>query len=197
MSTLTVTLPSYSTVTNGKQITFRTPCSSEDVTGIIVNGNMYDLVDINGNLLSSGAFTSNVMLCIVLDVDNRKAYYQGVGSGASSVSVTENKILGIKDINCIQCITSDSTITIPYNADGQIPIGAEFEIFNSGASNIDIVGENENVFFAVPNNESLTSEKQTIIEKYASIILKQVYNNVWSVQENKKWSSATVMISRW
>lgn len=191
MSTLTITLPSYSTTRNGKQITFKTPCGNEDITGLIINGNSYDLLDTNGNLLSSNAFASDVMVSALLDVDNRKAYFQGVRTGTLSINVTENKILSVKDINCIQYVTATSTITIPDNTSGELPIGAEFEIFNNTESGVEIVGENENVYFAVPGNESLTSEKQVIKDKYSSMILKQISTNVWSVQGNNNYLAIT------
>ena len=86
MSTLTVTLPSHTSVTNGKQIVFRVPCDCVGVTGIIINNNTYSLVDANKNILSdvnASAFKAGAMISVVLDVDNYKAYIQGASSGTA------------------------------------------------------------------------------------------------------------------
>ena len=95
MSTLTVTLPSHTSVQNGKQIVFRAPCDCMGVTGLIINNNTYALVDANNNILSStntNAFAAGSMISVVLDVDNYKAYVQGASSGASinGVVVSQN-----------------------------------------------------------------------------------------------------------
>lgn len=95
MSTLTLTLPMHSSVKNGKQVTFKAPCDSVGVEGLFINNNYYELVDINGRLLTNlnqNAFKQGSMVCVILDVDQRKAYVQGVNSSFSidSVVVSQN-----------------------------------------------------------------------------------------------------------
>jgi hypothetical protein len=98
MSTLTVTLPSHTSVTNGKQVVFRAPCDCVGVTGLIINNNTYTLMDAANNVLSSvntNAFKAGAMISVVLDVDNYKAYIQGASSGAeiNGVVVSQNSDL--------------------------------------------------------------------------------------------------------
>lgn len=102
MSTLTVTLPSHTSVRNGRQIVFRAPCDCVGVTGLIINNNTYALVDANNNILSSintNAFKAGAMISVILDVDNYKAYIQGASSGAAinGVVVSQNTDLSEVD----------------------------------------------------------------------------------------------------
>ena len=45
MSTITVTLPEGVNLSQGKQITFTSPSNSDGVTGLVINGITYTLVD--------------------------------------------------------------------------------------------------------------------------------------------------------
>lgn len=95
MSTLTLTLPMHSSVQNGKQVTFKAPCDSAGVEGLFINNNYYELVDVNGKLLTDAnqnAFKQGSMVCVVLDVDQRKAYAQGINSSSSinGIVVSQN-----------------------------------------------------------------------------------------------------------
>lgn len=77
MATLTVTLPSGSSVCDGKQVTFKAPCDSKGVTDIIINGVPYSLVDAMGESVSTGnSYKSGVMVSVILDTTGKKAYIQ-------------------------------------------------------------------------------------------------------------------------
>lgn len=102
MSTLTVTLPSYASVNNGRQIVFKAPCDCAGVTGLVINNNVYDLVDANNNILSSvntSAFKAGAMISVVLDVDNYKAYVQGASSGASINGVVVSQNMDMSEVD--------------------------------------------------------------------------------------------------
>ena len=67
---------------DGKQISFRSPCSSADTTGLVIDDVEYLLVDADGvnvsqkeNLWNSGAIVS-----VILDTVNALAYVQNANS---------------------------------------------------------------------------------------------------------------------
>ena len=74
MATFTITLPSDTSVCDGKQITFKAPADCTNVTGIIINGTTYSLVDANNNGISDGSFKKDAMVSVVLDTVNNKAF---------------------------------------------------------------------------------------------------------------------------
>ncbi len=98
MSTLSITLPSHTFITNGKHITFRAPCSSKGITGVVINGDNqeYKLRDSRKQVLPSdiAVFNEGVMVHVILDVDNHIAYIQNVGSTTGSQGVS-----GVADFN--------------------------------------------------------------------------------------------------
>lgn len=102
MSTLTVTLPSHTSVHNGRQVVFRAPCDCIGVTGLIINNNTYALVDANNNIVSSintNAFKAGAMISVILDVDNYKAYIQGVSSGAAINGVVVSRNTDLSEVD--------------------------------------------------------------------------------------------------
>ena len=78
MANLTVAIPSGSTVCDGKQITFRTPCSCSGITGININGTIYSLLNTMNESISnqSNSFSEGAMVSVVLDTVNNRAYIQ-------------------------------------------------------------------------------------------------------------------------
>ena len=77
MATFTVTLPSNVEVLNGKQITFRAPADCNGITGIVINGETYDLVDAkNKSVANVNSYVDGAMLSVILDIENKRAYLQ-------------------------------------------------------------------------------------------------------------------------
>ena len=62
-------------VQEGSSITFLAPCSCESVTGVSINGTVYEILEANG-LAPTKAYTTNALVTLKLDVDNSKAYIQ-------------------------------------------------------------------------------------------------------------------------
>lgn len=98
MSTLSITLPSHTFITNGKHITFRAPCNSNGITGLMINDDkqVYALKDSRNRALSEDVtvFNKGVMVHVILDVDNHIAYIQTVGGSVESEGVN-----GVVDFN--------------------------------------------------------------------------------------------------
>lgn len=89
MSTLSITLPSQTVLTNGKQLTFRAPCDSNGVTGLYIDDDsqIYILRDSLQQPLSEdiAVFKKDVMVNVVLDIDNHYAYVQTGGGFSGSL----------------------------------------------------------------------------------------------------------------
>lgn len=86
MSTITLDLPSYASVMDGKHVTFRAPCDSTGVTGVVINYDTYALKDMYNNDISSSnntAFKEGAMVYVILDATNHVAYLQN-SSGVES-----------------------------------------------------------------------------------------------------------------
>ena len=86
MATLNLSLPSGTSVCNGKQVTFTAPCSCENVTTLKINGTDYALVDTMGQEMSGqkSIWAEGSLVTVVLDADTHKAYL--------SVSVTKASV---------------------------------------------------------------------------------------------------------
>lgn len=95
--------------------------------------------------------------------------------GANVVSVTEDRTLTEEDIGKFLRVDAECVITIP-----NLTIGVEIEIFRNTSGNVTIV--TDGVYFAVPGNTNLTTDNQSISEQYASVVLKQIDDSVWSIQ---------------
>ena len=81
MATLNITLPEGSSVCNGKQITFRAPCDCTRVEKLSINGQTYDLLNMNNNMVSTGnVFANGVLVSVMIDTENYKAYIQSSSS---------------------------------------------------------------------------------------------------------------------
>jgi hypothetical protein len=57
-----------------------------------------------------------------------------------ATEVTGSKTLGVSDVGKIQRVTAAATITIPMNADAQIPVGAVIPVFRDTASAVTVAG---------------------------------------------------------
>lgn len=60
----------------GMELSFYAPCDSDEVNGISLAGETYDLVDANGNSLCgcSNSFESNAMITVIIDTVGKKAH---------------------------------------------------------------------------------------------------------------------------
>ena len=84
-------------ITNGKQISFQTPCGSANTTGLIINDTEYDIVNAIGDSVIGvyGIWARDAMVSVVLNTDTKKAYIQTtydnspcvVGFGVNKYSV--------------------------------------------------------------------------------------------------------------
>lgn len=81
MKTLNITLPEGSSVCNGKQITFRAPCDCTGVERLAIDGEIYDLLNIINESVSTGnIFVDGALVSVILDTENNRAYIQNVSS---------------------------------------------------------------------------------------------------------------------
>ena len=77
MASITLTLPSYETITQGKQVTFKAPCGCKGIEALIINNENYTLMDASNNTINQAdVFTKDAMVTVVLDVDKKRAYLQ-------------------------------------------------------------------------------------------------------------------------
>lgn len=93
MSKLKLTLPE--TPITGKQISFKAPCHSTDITGLVINGEEYSLVDASGVSVAGLAYAweENAMVSVILNVDTHTAFIQN----ASPTAYLETTVLEIKN----------------------------------------------------------------------------------------------------
>lgn len=77
--TIQLTLPPGESLVTGKQVSFESPCKSEGLTGITVDGITYDIVDALGNTLSPNSFESGAIVSVIFSVETRKAFVQNAG----------------------------------------------------------------------------------------------------------------------
>lgn len=80
--TLTLTLPMGEFLYTGKQVTFKTPCESEGLTGLIVEGITYDIVNALGTPLVANSFDAGAMVSVIFDKETKKAYVQNADTNA-------------------------------------------------------------------------------------------------------------------
>lgn len=97
MATLNVTLPEGASICNGKQVTFRAPCDCAGVTGIIIEGVTYALLDTTDTPIDTGnAFVAGALVTVVIDDENKKAYIQNGGAGGGGAAVPRRVIVTLK-----------------------------------------------------------------------------------------------------
>lgn len=97
--------------------------------------------------------------------------------GAPIIQVSTCRALKASDIGKFLRVDASVTITVSANV---LPVGAELEIFRNTSGVVTIAADG--VSFAVAGNTGLTTESHAISYQYASAVLKQIADNVWSVQ---------------
>lgn len=113
MATLTVTLPTGATVVNGKQVTFRAPCDCTGISGIVIDGTTYTLVDATTEQITGHTFKKDAMVSVIMDTENNKAFVQnGIIFGVSTVELSKEEYdalvaSGAIDPNTIYVVTDD------------------------------------------------------------------------------------------
>lgn len=111
--TLTLTLPIGELLYTGKQVTFQTPCASEGLTGLIVDGVTYDLVNALGTQLVANSFDTGAMVSVIFDMDKRKAYVQNADTNA----YLENRFEEVDKVFVAEYgVTTYAEISEAYNA---------------------------------------------------------------------------------
>lgn len=80
--TLTLALITGDFIYTGRQVTFASPCESEGLTGVIVDGVEYALVNAMGTPLVANSFDAGAMVSVIFDVENKKAYVQNADTNA-------------------------------------------------------------------------------------------------------------------
>lgn len=100
------------------------------------------------------------------------------GDPLNPVHVYGNKTLDLTDANRFLSVDAAATITIPAEI---FLVGAELEVFRNTSGAVKIAA-GAGVSFAIPGNSSLVTATQTITDQYASVVLKQISDNVWSIQ---------------
>lgn len=77
-------------IQNNSVLTFKAPCSCQDITNIIINNVIYSFVDaIDKTVSDSGAFVSGALVSVLLDTKTNKAYIQNSASSKLWESLDE------------------------------------------------------------------------------------------------------------
>lgn len=93
MAILNITLPEGANICNGKQVTFRAPCSSTGVTGLKIGDITYTLMNTAGeeigaetsSLETTGiSFIQDALVSVIIDTEQNKAFIQ---NGANEVFI--------------------------------------------------------------------------------------------------------------
>lgn len=184
-------------IIDGMLLSFRAPCNCTEVNGIKVSyldgentaSIVFSFADAHGNDLTGlgNLFAAGAMIRVILDPPKAKAfiqnadtnaYLEGRFKGATVSTVAASKTLVVADAGQFLRVDAEATITVPA---GVFPLGAELELFRNTSGAVTIAA-GSGVSFAIPGNTSLVTESQTISDQYASIVLKQIDTNVWSIQ---------------
>lgn len=80
MAIISLTLPYDELPVTGKLVTFRSPCSSEQVDSVFIGGEVYTLLTTEGSTSISKSFPEGVLVSVLLDVELKRAYIQGSSS---------------------------------------------------------------------------------------------------------------------
>ena len=184
-------------IIDGMPLSFRAPCNCSEVSGLKVTypegdgtaSAVFSFTDAHGNDLTGlgDLFAANAMVRVVLDTANAKAYIQnadtnayleGKFKGSTVVPVTADITLGAAHAGKFLRVDAAATITVPADV---FPVGVELEVFRYTSDAVAIAAA-DGVSFAIPGNTELVAESQAVSDQYASIVLKQIADNVWSVQ---------------
>lgn len=113
MATLNITLPSDSTICNGKQVTFRAPCDCANVTAIQIDGVTYTLLNTaDETVAGTNTFVEGALVSVIVDTENNKAYIQSSPGGANVVELTYDEYLALdyKDPDTLYVVTDQTVI---------------------------------------------------------------------------------------
>lgn len=80
--TLTLTLPAGDAIYTGKQVTFRSPCNSEGLTGLIVNQVTYSLMSAVGAPLVGNSFSEGALVSVVFNAETLEAFVLNADTNA-------------------------------------------------------------------------------------------------------------------
>ena len=108
-----------------------------------------------------------------------KTYVSNEIIGAEVVPVTGDRTLTASDAGKFLRVDYDANIIIRPEV---FPVGVEIEVFRNTAGNVLIYASGDAVKFAVFGKATLVNTTQRISEQYASVVLKHIDNNVWSIQ---------------
>lgn len=176
---------------DGLSVMFKAPCDCNEVDGLLVNGSEFSFRDAHGNDLTGlgNLFSVGAVVKVLLDTVNGYAYIQnadtnayienqfGKKMGATIVPVLADKVLDAMDVGQFLRVDAAATITVPTDV---FPLGAEIEVFRNTSEAVTIAADG--VSFALLGGTELVTTGQTVKYQYASVILKQIADNVWSVQ---------------
>ena len=96
----------------------------------------------------------------------------------SSVEVigTERRVLTANDAGKFLRVDVASLIVVPAD----LPLGMELELFRNTTE--DVILQASDISFAVQGRVELSEEEIPVIDQYASVVLKHIADDVWSVQ---------------
>lgn len=139
MAVINLTLPNGELPITGKQVTFVSPCKSDAVKEISVNGDNYLLVDAIGEEISDNAFNAGVIVSVILDYDNKKAFIQNPTSSKSvensiSNSVAKTKYDLIKSVRPLNLKVNGKVY--PYNSRKKVNLSVA-PAYESGTKDIE------------------------------------------------------------
>lgn len=179
---------------DGLSVMFKAPCNCNEVDGLLVNGSEFSFRDAHGNDLTGigDLFVAGAVVKALLDTANGYAYIQNADTnayiearlnktadkiGATIVPVSASRTLEASDAGQFLRVETAATITVPADT---FPLGAEIEVFRYASGGVTIAANG--VSFALLGTTWLTTAAQTIKYRFASVVLKQIADNVWSIQ---------------
>lgn len=112
------------------------------------------------------------------DEDKEEIGTYANAQGGKVESVAAEKTVTVDDMGKFLRADAAATITVPADT---FPVGIEVEVFRNTSEAVTLAAA-DGVSFAIPGNTELVTDSQTISTKYASVILKQIADNVWSIQ---------------
>ena len=96
------------------------------------------------------------------------AYVEAIG--------TERRVLTANDAGKFLRVDVASLIVVPSG----LPLGMELEMFRNTTETV--ILQPSDVSFVIPGETELVTEEKSILDSYASIVLKHIADDVWSVQ---------------
>lgn len=174
---------------DGLSVMFKAPCNCDETDGLVVNGQEFTFRDAHGNDLTGlgNLFSEGAVVKALLDTVNGYAYIQNADTnayieeklrGAIVNPVGASRTLALADTGNFLRVDAAATITVPADI---FPIGAELEVFRNTSATVAIAADS-GVSFAIPGNNELSSKLVVITDQYASVVLKHISTNVWSIQ---------------